>query len=105
MNTVKTNLVIPINTDLKNKVKSVLDKLGFTQAGFIKAIYAEVARTGKLPLSLNSNDDVDYALEGNWREPTEDERKAIEDFEKREKEGKAKFTTLEDLKKEVSWLR
>lgn len=86
------NLVVPIETHLKDEVKAILARLGLNQSQVVAALYKEIARTKKIPLSFDLNDS---------REPDEEELVAINDFLARRKSKNYKTHPLADVLSEI----
>jgi addiction module RelB/DinJ family antitoxin len=86
------NLVVPIETHLKDEVKAILVRLGLNQSQVVSALYKEIARTKKIPLSFDLND---------TRETDAEELVAINDFLTRRKSKNYKTHTLNDVVSEI----
>jgi antitoxin component of RelBE/YafQ-DinJ toxin-antitoxin module len=88
-----SNLVVSLDSELKSEVKSILEELGLNQSMVVAALYKEISRTKKVPLSFDLND--------NYRYPTKSEIPAIEDYESRVSKGETAYTKLNDFLKEI----
>jgi addiction module RelB/DinJ family antitoxin len=76
LNTTKkktSNLVVPIDTDLKKQVQTILNSVGLNQSQLVNALFLEIVRTHKIPLSFDLNDNW-----ANTRKATIEEAEAIE---------------------------
>ena len=80
-------LVVPLDADNKAKVQQILKELGLSQAQVVKALWKEIERTGRVPLSFDLND---------AREPTSEERRALDDYFERRKDPNYTSTSFED---------
>jgi antitoxin component of RelBE/YafQ-DinJ toxin-antitoxin module len=90
------NLVVPLEIGLKNDVKSILHELGLNQSQVVSALYKQISRTRKVPLSFDLNDS---------RNPTKEESQAIEEFLNRKAKKDYKTTTLAQTLKEIEKLK
>ncbi|MBC7471695.1 MAG: type II toxin-antitoxin system RelB/DinJ family antitoxin [candidate division SR1 bacterium] len=86
------NLVVPIETHLKDEVKAILVRLGLNQSQVVSALYKEIARTKKVPLSFDLND---------TREPDSEELVAINNFLARRKSENYNTHSLADVISEI----
>jgi addiction module RelB/DinJ family antitoxin len=66
------NLVVPLDANLKSQVKDILDQLGLNQSQIVVALFKEIARTKRIPLSFDLNDP-------RVRQATPQEARAIEE--------------------------
>lgn len=48
-------LVIPIDAEIKEQVKYILAELGLNQSQVVNALFREIARTKRVPLSFDLN--------------------------------------------------
>ena len=48
-------LVIPIDAEIKEQVKYILTELGLNQSQVVNALFREIARTKRVPLSFDLN--------------------------------------------------
>jgi addiction module RelB/DinJ family antitoxin len=87
------NLVVPLESNLKDEVKEILTELGLNQSQVVSALYKEIARTKKVPLSFDLNDS---------RNPNKEEQAAIEDFLARRKQPGYKTYDLQEVLDEVA---
>ena len=70
---ITSNLVVPMDPELKKVVQAILAELGLNQSQLVVGMFKEVARTRKVPLSFDLNDKW-----SNARQATIEEAQAIE---------------------------
>ncbi len=60
----KSQLIIPLDKNLKSEVKVILEELGLNQSQVVVSLFKQIARTKKVPLSfdLNDRDETEYLL-------------------------------------------
>jgi addiction module RelB/DinJ family antitoxin len=91
----KSQLIVPLDTDLKLKVKNILEELGLNQSQVIVSFFKEIARTNKVPLSfdLNDSDETNYIRSD---KSTYDTLLKYKEFLPKESKSKV-FDSIEDL--------
>ncbi len=82
-------LTIALDKDLKDQVREILESLGLNQSQAVIAFFKEIVRTGKVPLSFDTNDV--------WREPTRAETQLFDDFDDRLASDKVKTKPFQEL--------
>jgi addiction module RelB/DinJ family antitoxin len=87
------NLVVPLESNLKDEVKEILTELGLNQSQVVSALYKEIARTKRVPLSFDLNDS---------RNPNNEEQAAITDFLARRKQPGYKTYDIQEVLNEVA---
>jgi addiction module RelB/DinJ family antitoxin len=58
----KSQVIIPVDKNLKSEVKAILAELGLNQSQVVISLFKQIVRTGKVPLSFDLNDGNDTAF-------------------------------------------